>query len=72
MSADVKHVPLGKATQLFLTVLGALLMVVPPFVLAGLRLSSLETATLAAVELVCLAVGFVLLYLVFRGQGSSE
>jgi len=72
MNADAKRVPLGKAMQLLLTVLGTLLMVVPPFALAALGLSSLETTTLAGVEFGSFAVGFVLLYFALRGQGSSE
>jgi hypothetical protein len=48
-------------------------MVAPPFALQVLNLSSsLQSTMVAAIELVSLVVGFVLLYLAFRGQESSN
>ena len=73
MSADIKPKPLSMIARLALTVLGAILMVAPPYAVEVLNLSSrLQSTMLAGVELVALAVGFVLLFLAFRGQGSSS
>jgi hypothetical protein len=48
-------------------------MVSPPYTLQYLNLSSsLQSTMVAAIELVSLVVGFVLLYLAFRGQESSN
>jgi hypothetical protein len=48
-------------------------MVSPPYALQLLNLSSrLQSTMVAAIELVSLVVGFVLLYLAFRGKGSSN
>jgi hypothetical protein len=48
-------------------------MVSPPYALQVLNLTSgLQSTMVAAIELVFLVVGFVLLYLAFRGQESSN
>ncbi len=73
MSADIKRQPRSPIVRLVLTIVGALLMVAPPYTLEMLNLSSrLQSAMVAAIELVSLVVGFVLLYLAFRGQESSN
>ena len=73
MSADVKRQPLSMIVRLVLTIVGALLMVAPPFALDVLNLSTrLQSMMLAATESVALVVGFVLLYLAFRGQESAS
>jgi uncharacterized protein YjeT (DUF2065 family) len=73
MSADVKRQPLSMIVRLVLTIVGALLMVAPPFALEMLNLSArLQSMMLAATESVALVVGFVLLYLAFRGQESAS
>ena len=73
MSADIKREPLSMIARLVLTILGALLMVAPPYAVELLTLSSrLQSTMLAGVELGALVVGFVLLFLAFRGQGSSS
>ena len=59
--------------RLTLTIVGALLMVAPSYLVDLLNLSSrLQSMTLAGIELVFLVVGFALLYLAFRGQESSS
>jgi len=59
--------------RLVLTIVGALLMVAPPFALEMLNLSTrLQSMMVAATESVALVVGFVLLYLAFRGQESAS
>jgi ABC-type uncharacterized transport system permease subunit len=59
--------------RLALTIVGALLMVAPPYALEVLDLSSrLQSTMIAAMELVSLVAGFVLLFLAFRGQESSS
>ena len=61
------------AVRLALTVVGALLMVGPPFALEVSGLSGrLGRTVVVAIELVLLAVGFVLLYLAFKGRDSSN
>lgn len=73
MSADTKRQPLSRIVRLVLTIVGALAMVAPSYTLYELNLTSrLHTRMIAAIELVSLAVGFVLLYLAFRGQESSN
>ncbi len=73
MSADIKRQPRSPIVRLVLTIVGALLMVAPPYTLGVLKLSSrLQSTMVAAVELVSLVVGFMLLYLAFRGQESSD
>ena len=73
MSADIKPKPLSMIVRFVLTIFGALLMVAPPYAVEVLNLSTrLHSMILAGVELGSLAVGFVLLFLAFRGQGSSS
>ena len=73
MSADIKRQPLSAIMRLVLAIVGALLMVAPPYTLEILNLSSrLQSTMVAATMLVSLVVGFVLLYLAFRGQESSN
>ncbi len=73
MSADIKREPLSMVARLVLMILGALLMVAPPYAVEILDLSTrLQSTMLAGVELVSLVVGLVLLFLAFRGQGSSS
>ena len=73
MSADVKREPLSMIVRSVLTIVGALLMVAPPYALEMLNLSArLQSMMLAATELVALVAGFVLLYLAFRGQESAS
>lgn len=69
MSADVKREPRSVISRLVFTVVGALLMVGPPFAFEILNLSTrLQSTIILAAELVSLVVGLVLLYLAFRGQ----
>jgi uncharacterized membrane protein len=73
MSAVIKRQPRSPIVRLVLTIVGALLLVAPPFTLELLNLRSrLQSTMVAAIELVSLVVGFVLLYLAFRGQESSN
>jgi uncharacterized membrane protein len=73
MSADIKRQPRSPIVRLVLTIVGALLLVAPPYTLEVLNLSSrLQSTMVAAIELVSLVVGFVLLYLAFRGQESPN
>jgi hypothetical protein len=73
MSADVKREPQSTIVRLVLTVAGALLMVGAPFTFEVLNLTSrLQSTTIAAVELVLLVVGLMLLYLAFRGKESAD
>jgi uncharacterized membrane protein YdbT with pleckstrin-like domain len=73
MSAEIKRQPRSPIVRLVLTIVGALLMVSPPYALQVLNLTSgLQSTMVAAIELVFLVVGFVLLYLAFRGQESSN
>jgi len=59
-------------TQLALTVAGVLLLVGPPYVIRILNIASrLQYTIIAAVELLSVAVGFVLLYSVFRKHELS-
>jgi hypothetical protein len=59
--------------RLALTIVGALLMVAPPYLVDILNLSSrLESMMLAGVELALLIVGFALLYLALRGLESLK
>jgi hypothetical protein len=59
--------------RLALTVVGALLMVVPSYLVDILNLSSrLQSMMLAGMELGFLVVGFALLYLAFKGQEFSS
>jgi protein-S-isoprenylcysteine O-methyltransferase Ste14 len=73
MSADIKREPQSTIIRLVLTVAGALLMVGAPFTFEVLNLTSrLQSTTVAAVELVLLVVGLMLLYLAFRGKESAD
>jgi uncharacterized membrane protein len=73
MSADIKRQPLSRIVRLVLTIVGALLMVAPSYTLEVLNLTSrLQSTMVAAIVLSSLVVGFVLLYLVFRGQESAS
>jgi hypothetical protein len=73
MSADIKREPQSTIVRLVLTVAGALLMVGAPFTFEVLNLTSrLQSTTVAAVELVLLVVGLMLLYLAFRGKESAD
>ena len=69
MNADVKGEPHSMAVRLTLAVVGALLMVGPPYAFAVSGLSGhLERTVVVVIELVLLAVGSVLLYLALKGQ----
>jgi hypothetical protein len=58
--------------QLVLTIAGALLMVGPSYTLEVLNLSSrFHRSMIAAMELVSLVAGLVLLFLAFRGREPS-
>ena len=71
MNAGVKREPQSMAVRLALTVVGALLMIGPPFALEMSGLSGrLGRTIVIAIELVLLAVGFVLLYLALKRQES--
>lgn len=73
MSADIKGQERSPIVRLVLTIVGALFMVAPPFTLEMLNLGGrLQSTMLAGVELGSLVVGFVLLYLAFRGQESAS
>jgi len=73
MNANVKREPQSMAVRLTLTVVGALLMVGSPYALQVSGLSGrLGRTMVIAIELVLLAVGFVLLYLALKGQESSS
>jgi hypothetical protein len=73
MSADVKRGPRSVISRLVFTVVGALLMVGPPFTFEMLNLSTrFQSTIVATVELVSLVVGLVLLYLAFRGQQPAS
>jgi uncharacterized membrane protein len=73
MRADIKGQPRSPIVRAVLTIVGSLLMVAPPYTLEVLNLSSrLQSTMVAAIMLVSLVVGFVLLYLAFRGQESSS
>jgi uncharacterized membrane protein len=73
MSAEAKRPPLSMIVRLVLTIVGALLMVAPPFTLEMLNLSTrIQSTMMAAILLVSLVVGFLLLYLAFRGQESAS
>jgi hypothetical protein len=73
MSADVKRKPPSMIMRLALTIVGALLMVGPPYAFEVLELSGrFQRTIVVAVELVSLVVGLVLLYLAFKGQESAS
>jgi hypothetical protein len=73
MSADIKRQPRSPIVRAVLTIVGALLMVSPPYALQVLNLTSrLQSTMVAATMLVSLVVGLVLLYLAFSGQESSD
>jgi uncharacterized membrane protein len=73
MSAEAKRQPLSTIMRLGLVIVGALLMVAPAYALEVLNLSTrLQSPMVAAIMLVSLVVGFVLLYLAFRGQESAS
>jgi hypothetical protein len=73
MSADIKREPGSMIARLVLTILGALLMVTPPYAVEILNLSSrFHSRMLAGMELGSLALGFVLLFLAFRGRETSS
>jgi|GEM_PF-5404226 len=58
--------------QLALTVAGVLLLVGPPYVIRILNIaSSVQSSIIAVVELLSVAIGFVLLYLAFGKQELS-
>jgi hypothetical protein len=72
MSADTKSQPRGMVAQLVLTIAGTLLMVGPSYTLEVLNLSSrFHRSMIAAIELVSLVAGLVLLFLAFRGREPS-
>ena len=59
-------------TQLALTVAGVLLLVGSPYIIDILNLvSRLQNTIIAAIELLSVVVGFVLLYLAFRKHELS-
>ena len=73
MNANVKREPQSMAVRLTLMAIGALLMVGPPYAFAVSGLSGrLERTVIVAIEIVLLAVGFVLLYLALKRQESPN
>jgi hypothetical protein len=71
MSAGIKRGPRSMIGRLGLTIVGALLMVAPSYLVDILNLSNrLQSMTVAGIELVLLVVGFAVLYLGLRGQKS--
>jgi hypothetical protein len=59
-------------TQLALPVAGVLLLLGPPYVIKILNITSrLQNTIIAVVELLSVAIGFVLLYFVFRKHELS-
>ena len=59
-------------TQLALTAAGVLLLLGPPYVIKILNITSrLQNTIIAVVELLSVAIGFVLLYFVFRKHELS-
>jgi hypothetical protein len=73
MNANVKREPQSMAVRLTLTAIGALLMVGPPYAFAVSGLSGrLDRTVVVAIELVLLAIGFVLLYLSLKRQESPN
>ena len=73
MSADVKREPRSASVRLVLTIVGALLMVGPPYAFEMLGLSArFQSTIVAAIEFVCLAAGLALLFLAFKGRASTS
>jgi hypothetical protein len=71
LSADAKPVKRSVTARLMLTVVGALLMIGPPYAFEMLYLrSGFGSAVIAAIELTSLAVGFVLLYVALRERAG--
>ena len=73
MNANVKREPQSMAVRLTLAVIGALLMVGAPYAFAVSGLSGrLDRTAAIAIELVLLAIGFVLLCLALKGQEPTS
>lgn len=73
MSANAKREPQSMMVRLALMVVGALLMVGTPFAFEILNLTArFQNTMIFGIELVFLVVGFILLYLAFRGQQPAS
>lgn len=72
MNAGAKVGQRSVVTQLALTVAGVLLLLGPPYAIAISNMASrLQNTIIAVVELLSVAIGFVLLYFVFRKHELS-
>lgn len=72
MNAGAKVGQRSMVTQYALTVAAVLLLVVPPYAIAISNMASrLQNTIIAVVELLSVAIGFVLLYFVFRKHELS-
>jgi len=72
MGAGGKPTTRGTAARLVLTVVGALLMIAPPFAFALLNLASrFQNIVIAGIELPALAVGLAMLYLALKEPKSG-
>jgi len=73
LSAETKPEIRMTAARLVFTVVGVVLMIVPPYAFQMLNLvGRLQNVMIVAIELVSLVVGLALLYLAFRERGASE
>ena len=67
MNTGAKVKQRSMVAQLALTVAGVLLLVGPPYIIVISNMASrLQNTIIAVVELLSVAIGFVLLYLAFR------
>jgi len=67
LGALAKQGPRSLIARLFLTVAGLLLAVGPPYAFVMLNLTGLfQRTVIAGIELACLVVGLVLLYIAFK------
>jgi hypothetical protein len=67
LSALAKQGPRSVIARLALTVAGLLLTVGPPYAFVMLNLTGLfQRTVIAGIELACLVVGLVLLYIAFK------
>lgn len=73
MGASARLEPRSMVGRLFLTIVGVLLMIVPPFVFDLLNLTSrFQNLVIAGIELPALAIGLVMLYLGVKGPETSR
>jgi len=73
VGAGGKPATRGMAGRLVLMVVGALLMIAPPFAFALLNLTSrFDNVVIAGIELPALAVGLAMLYLAFSEPKSAS